>query len=83
MFDFLCPVSGLFGCGEILFYLQETSLAQEMLSEQETEKTAVTEYFCLYLWLGKKSRGVYELPSSRIYQLVEKAGGMKKRMPEL
>ena len=70
----------LFGCGEKPdLILQETSLAQETLSEQETEKQQSQNIF-VYICGDVKNPGVYELPSgSRIYQLVEKAGGMKKK----
>lgn len=70
----------LFGCGEKPdLILQETSLAQETLSEQETEKQQSQNIF-VYICGEVKNPGVYELPSgSRIYQLVEKAGGMKKK----
>lgn len=70
----------LFGCGEKPdLILQETSQAQETLSEQETEKQQSQNIF-VYICGEVKNPGVYELPSgSRIYQLVEKAGGMKKK----
>lgn len=70
----------LFGCGEKPdLILQETSQAQETLSEQETEKKQSQNIF-VYICGEVKNPGVYELPlGSRIYQLVEKAGGMKKK----
>lgn len=70
----------LSGCGKKPdLILQETSQAQETLSEQETEKQQSQNIF-VYICGEVKNPGVYELPlGSRIYQLVEKAGGMKKK----